>query len=156
MTDASNIDLNQDPEEMGGGVRQVVYDLVWRMQEFGSFSDRMCHAIVNRAEYAIGSKHVAIIDKTNADEVLAYSVYGVRQDYNDLTAEEYYELEEWADFLGAVFDTYSFKWNRPRRGRPSKRRNDYWFFERYPSEFPDILPDWSTVPCTVTEDGNDE
>jgi hypothetical protein len=143
--------LQEEPKNEG--VRQVVYDLVARFEEFGAFSDRMRHAILNLAEWVLSHKAGEVhIDNSNADEVLAMSVYGVRQDYRDLTAEEYYELEEWADFLGDVFDTYSFKWNRPQRGRPSKRRNDYWFFERFPSEFPDTLPDWSSVPCIVSED----
>lgn len=139
-------------EPQNEGVRQVVYDLLARFEEFGDFSHRMRNAVFNRVVWILGHKSHLHIDKNNADEILAMSVYGVRQDYSDLTAEEYYELEEWADFLGDVFDTYSFKWNKPQRGRRSKRRNDYFLFERFSSEFPDLLPDWSTVPCAVSED----
>lgn len=150
--------IEQQESPNNEGVRPVFYDLADRVQAFGVQDYFLLDSILNHFVWAVNNPHRLIADKENADELLALAVHHMRRDRFDMTAEQYYELERWIDFLGAAYHKIWWHMEKPRRGRRPKNVTDgqlhkLFYFPKHPSEMPDFLPDWSTIPCVVGEDG---
>jgi hypothetical protein len=97
-----------------------------RLSDFQPDEPYITRRVIQEVASLIRIAHPDHVDKTDPDALIAAAVHFLRRDvmHEDPPASWLYELERYADFFADAYAAREAYHNRPRRGRPRKRKAD--------------------------------